>query len=166
MSIYSEVSDWRVAGLASVEAAAGPAAGTWFFVFASEDADVRLGFSFVGAGIGVGGRGGAADLPVGLESVGLQFTSLTCDRPFSGLDLHRAGGRITGAGIGKGLGGATAILSAWSWSWRDSWLFQSQETYGANISVGGSAVSTVGMWSMARADLRRYRSTVLDAQRA
>ena len=166
MSIYMEVSDWRVAGLGSAEAGAGPAAGSWFFFFESATADVRLGFSFVGGGIGVGGRGGAVDLPVGLGSVGLQFTALACDRPFSGLDLHRAGGRLTGAGIGKGVGGATAILSAWSWSWRDRWLFRSQETYGANLSLGGSAISTVGIWSMARADLRHYRSTVLDAQSA
>jgi hypothetical protein len=163
MSIYAEVSDWRVAGLGSVEAGFGPGGGAWFFYFASEEADVRLGFSFVGGGIGVGGRGGAVDLPVGLDSVGFQFTSLDCNRPFSGLDLHRAGGRITGAGYGKGAGGAIAILTAWTWPYRP--LFESQETAGANLSIGGSAISTVGLWSMARADLRHYRSTVLDAQR-
>jgi hypothetical protein len=142
MGWNTKASDWKVAGAAQVGGAAGLGAGAWTMIFQSEAANWSGMFAFIGGGIGEGGSIGGASMP-DLSTGGLNWSSLTCDQPFSAADLNWSGGRLSTAGAGLAVGYGVVIITAFNMS---GTLFSSQNCFGGTIGVGASIMTTVGVW--------------------
>lgn len=144
MGYRDHARDWKVASLAQVGGAAAVGAGVWTFIVQSDQANFSGTYAFTGYGLGVGGSLGGASMP-DFSTGGLSWTSLECDRQFTGWDLDGCGGRLTTAGAALSVGYGVVIISAFNWGGS---LFSSQECFGGAIGVGASAITTAGAWKM------------------
>ncbi len=103
MARDTRASDWQFAGILSLGASIGLAAGGWVFTFKSMTAACREDFVMLGAGFGTAGTTLEISLPSFLEG-DLSWSPIKSDVPFSAEDLHGAPGVIGTIGASAGLG--------------------------------------------------------------
>lgn len=147
MSIKTKASDWEIADIAGTDYAVG---GVSFFQFKSASAGIVetvyfAGMEFLGTGFEVGAT---ASVP--------NFTAIKCAHPFSIADLHRAGGRISSAGLAVGVGYQVMFISASNGEIGN--LFDGQQLDGLSIGIELSAGVKIGLWhssTLASAESRK-----------
>ncbi|MCO6383853.1 MAG: hypothetical protein JXQ91_12030 [Vannielia sp.] len=139
--------DWQVAGLMQGGGGAAVGGGAFSFVMKSERAKFCGIFTFLGAGLAVGGSSGGASAP-NLLTGGLNWSPLKGyqDRHFSADNIDGCAGRLStmGASLGAGLG--VVAITAFGWG---GFVFNSQDSLGISFGGGAAAMTLVGRWDLA-----------------
>lgn len=112
MARNTRVSDWQFAGILSLGASIGLAAGGWVFSFKSLSAACREDFVMLGVGGGTPGTTVEISLPSFFEG-DLEWSTIKSDVPFSAEDLNGAPGIIGNLGVSIGLGYSRMYATAY-----------------------------------------------------
>jgi hypothetical protein len=113
----TKASDWQFAGILSLGASIGVAAGGWIFTFKSLQAAYQEDFIMLGAGIGTPGTTVEVSLPSFLEG-DLSWSPIKSHQPFSAEDLDGSKGTIGTYGASAGIGYSRLYASSEEWTRR------------------------------------------------
>jgi hypothetical protein len=138
MGLSTEADDWQVLCINSFGVALGLAAAVFIFDFNSETAGLTARFRFVGFGSGIGTRILSVVLP-GLSD----WSQISCDRPFSVVQLDHTSGTMASASVGVGATIGPCLISAIKSSGS---LFSDQDAGGLSAGLSAGAFLLAGRW--------------------
>jgi hypothetical protein len=142
MDFSMKVSDWQFAGVVTMGGAGGIGAGVFWFEFFSQRAAVREVFYLAAAGLGLGGSLGGAS-PVTRRGT-VDYSPISCIRPFSVNDLDNSSGAIGSGGVALVVGIGYTFISALN---REGLMFQRNGGVGINLGGAGAGVfEMMGTW--------------------